>query len=40
MATTHTLFPGHVLFLEPKIFVWVGFLNLYKCLYFLLLAFS
>lgn len=37
MAMTHTFFPGHVLFLEPKISVWVGFLNLYKCLDFLLL---
>jgi len=39
MATTHTLFPGHILFLEPKLSVWVGFLNLYKCLDFLLLFF-
>ena len=39
MAMTHKLFPGHILFLEPKVSVWVGFLNLYKCLDFLLIFF-
>jgi hypothetical protein len=39
MATTHMLFTGYVILLKPKISVWVGFINLYKCLDILLFVF-
>ena len=29
MATTPSLFPGHIIFLDAKFSIWAGFLNTY-----------